>query len=91
MLIEHLYDFGIACSYDEVKLFRSPAAMEGNKLSITSIMQDHEAGLIQAVADNFDCHISSPNGLKQTHSLAMLLTLLGPAALEGLQGAKSLK
>ena len=74
-LIEHLYDFGIVCSYDEVKLFRSSAAMEGNKLSITSIMQDHEAGLIQAVADNFDCHISSPNGLKQTHSLAMLLTL----------------
>ena len=30
--------------------------------------------LIQVVADNFDCNISSQNGLKQTHSLAMTLT-----------------
>ena len=30
-------------------------------------------GLVQAVVDNFDCNISSINGLKQTHSLALIL------------------
>ena len=68
-----MYDFGIVCSYDEIKLFRTSAAFEGNKLSTDSVLRDHNSGLIQAVSDNFDCNISSPNGLKQTHSLAMLL------------------
>ena len=30
-------------------------------------------GLVQVVADNFDVHIYSQSGLKQTHLLAMLL------------------
>lgn len=33
-----------------------------------------DAGLVQAIADNFDANISSPNGLKSTHSLALLMT-----------------
>ena len=28
--------------------------------------------LIQGIADNFDCHMSSPNG--QTHSMAVIVT-----------------
>ena len=37
-------------------------------------MSEKEAGLIHVVVDNFDCYISSQNGLKSTHALAMLLT-----------------
>ena len=33
-----------------------------------------EHGLVQVVADNFDTHISSPNGKRSTHGLAMILT-----------------
>ena len=37
-------------------------------------MANSDGGLVQAVADNFDANISSQNGLKSTHGLAMLLT-----------------
>ena len=32
------------------------------------------SGLVQAVADNFDANISSANGLRSTHALALLIT-----------------
>ena len=32
-------------------------------------------GLVQTVADNFDCKISSMSGLKQTHSLVMMMMM----------------
>ena len=35
--------------------------------------------MIQTVADNFDATISSQNGLRQTHSLAMMLAQPRPA------------
>ena len=31
--------------------------------------------LIQGVSDHFECKISSQNGLKQTHSMAVIMTL----------------
>ena len=37
-------------------------------------ISDSSIGLVQTVVDNFDCNISSQNGLKSTHSLAVLLT-----------------
>ena len=33
-----------------------------------------DGGLVQVVAHNFDANISSQNGLKSTHGLAMLST-----------------
>ena len=66
-LIEHLYDYGV-CSYDEVKRFKSSAALENSKNG--SILRDHTESLVQAVADNFDTDISLQNGKMQTHSLA---------------------
>ena len=39
-----------------------------------SFLSSQNGGLVQTVIDNFDTAISSQNGLKQTHSLAMLLT-----------------
>ena len=37
-------------------------------------LKGYNNGLVQVVADNFDANISSQNGLKSTHALAMLLT-----------------
>ena len=37
------------------------------------LLSEQTNGLVQVVADNFDVNISSQNGLKQTHSLAILL------------------
>ena len=74
-LIEHLYDYKVVCSYDEVKRFKASAAVENTK-NITLNLINHTQGLVQAVVDNFDTTISSQNGKKQTHSLALLLTQL---------------
>lgn len=74
--IETMYDFGVTCSYSEVLRFKASAAVaatqdvQNNLRAIT----DAKHGLIQAVADNFDANISSQNGLRSTHALALLLT-----------------
>ena len=71
-LIEHLYDYGVVCSYDEVKRFKSSAAPENYKNA--NCVEGHVKGLVQAIADNFDTDISSQNGKMQTHSFALLMT-----------------
>ena len=74
MNIELLHDLGITSSYDEVLRFKSSAAHAAStskeKLGISS----GNCGLVQVVADNFDANISSPNGIKATHALALLIT-----------------
>lgn len=74
--IETFHDFGVTCSYDELNRFKSSAAVTagGNCKSNLRAITDSGGGLIQAVADNFDANISSQNGLKSTHALALLLT-----------------
>ena len=52
-LIEHLYNYKVVCSYDEVKRFKASAAVENTK-NITLNLRNHTQGLVQAVADNFD-------------------------------------
>jgi len=37
-------------------------------------INNSESGLVQAVDDNFDANISSANGLRFTHALALLIT-----------------
>jgi len=61
-------------SYDEVRRFNSSAAhAAAHERDLTGISSsDH--GLIQVVADNFDAHISSQNGLKSTHALSILVS-----------------
>ena len=55
-----------------------PAILIGNlfltdTVAFKWLCSHHSNGLVQAVADNFDCNISSMNGLKQTHSPAIML------------------
>ena len=53
--------------------FRTSAATWSAKKQSHGILSLHSNGLIQAVDDNFDCNISSMNGLRQTHSLAVMM------------------
>ena len=63
----------MVCSYDELVHFRTSAATWRAKKQSHGILSHHSNGLVKAVADNFDCTISSMNGLQQTHSLAIMM------------------
>lgn len=76
-LVEKLHQFGVVSSYDELKRFRTSAAAFASTKITTRVLRHHSQGLVQGVADNFDCVISSMNGLKQTHSLALIMTQHG--------------
>ena len=75
-LIEHCAQFGISCSYPEILRFKKSVAYAASKERQLQGLKDSKFGIIQAVADNFDANVSSPNGLKSTHSLALLFTQL---------------
>ena len=80
-VVEHLHEYRVVCSYDELKRFRSPVAFHASSANNSSILRHHSEGLVQAVADNFDCNISSMNGLRQTHSLALMMIQHGREAV----------
>ena len=83
-LIEQLYNFRVTCSYVEVLRFKSSAAVAAVKDTNIRGMDNSSNGLVQVVSDNFDATISSQNGLRSTHSLAMLLAFpqtKNPAAI----------
>ena len=73
-IIQEMYNFRVCCSYVEICRFKSSAAFAASKHTHLRGMMSSENGLVQAVADNFDASISSANGLKQTHALALLIT-----------------
>ena len=73
-MIDLLHNFGITCSYDEVLRFKSSAAHAAAKSKEKLGISSSDGGLVQVIADNFDASISSPNGIKSTHALAILLT-----------------
>lgn len=71
--IEKLSHFKITTTYDEHRRFRASVAKACDvDYSLRGIEEGN--GLIQVVADNFDANIHSENGLKQTHSMGMILT-----------------
>ncbi|KAL8560458.1 hypothetical protein ACOMHN_054361 [Nucella lapillus] len=73
-VIEQLHDFGVTSSYDELRRFRISAATAMASVPRGLAQFDSSHGLVQVVADNFDTQISSQNGHKSTHGLAMILT-----------------
>ncbi|MEM7297990.1 MAG: hypothetical protein AAF391_06960, partial [Bacteroidota bacterium] len=73
-LIQHLYEYRITASYDEIQRFRMSAAATSTSLDQIMELLDKGNGLIQGISDNFDANICSQNGLKQTHSLATIIT-----------------
>ena len=68
-----MYDYRVTCSYDKLLRFKKfaavAAAFDPNQQGIS----DAKQGLIQVLADYFDCDISSPNSKLSTHSLAKSL------------------
>ncbi len=82
-LVQQIHDLGICCSYDELLRFEASAAVaSSNKTQLTGI-QSSDMGLVQAIADNFDANITSPNGLKSTLAWALLITQVCPNTEEG--------
>ena len=74
MVVHHMYDYRVTCSYDEVLRFKKSAAVSAAVYSRLQGISDARHGLVQVVVDNFDTDISSPNGKLSTHSLAMIVT-----------------
>ena len=71
--VQHLYDYGAVASYDELRRFKISSAVYSNNQQSNGVLQHCSQGLVQCVADNYDCNISSMNGKKQTHSLALIM------------------
>ena len=72
-----MYDYRVTCSYDELLRFKKSAAVTASTDPSKQGISDARQGLIQVVADNFDCDICSPNGKLSTHSLAMIVMQTG--------------
>ena len=73
-LIDECHAFGVCASYDEILRFKTSVAhATSDKAEVRGLFNSND-GFIQAVADNYDANVSSPNGLRSTHALALLLT-----------------
>ena len=70
-IINCFQELGVSSSYDEVRRFKISAAHHASKDE--NVKLDAENGLVQGSSDNFDAHLSTQNGLKQTHSLATVI------------------
>ena len=79
-LIEQCYAFGICASYDEILRFKASAAHASSNQEELRGLFHSKHGLIQTVADNYDANVSSPNGLRSTHAMALLLTQMNDSA-----------
>ena len=76
-VIDHFHSFKVTSSYNELRRFRISAAAAVAKDDQGISQFDSNNGLVQVVADNFDTQISSQNGQKSTHGLAMIVTQAG--------------
>ena len=63
-LIEHLHEYGVTSTYQEVRRYKIFAAVDSDERGEELPSSD---GLVQAISDNFDAFIHSQNGLKETH------------------------
>ena len=72
-LIEHLHNYGVTCTHHEVRRFKISAAVPSENPSFDKQISSSN-GLIQVISDNFDAHIHSQHELKETHSLATMIT-----------------
>ena len=73
-LVTKLHDFGITCSYDEVRQFKKSAAVAATESTNLTGISESSPSMIQTIVDNFDADISSQNGKLSTHFLAILMT-----------------
>ena len=68
-IIEHLHEYRVASSYHEVHRFKISSAASNTEISrLTDFTVKN--GLIQVISDNFEAHMHTQNGLKQTDGMA---------------------
>ena len=80
--VEQLHGFGVTSSYEELRRFKISCASAAAE-DCDGIGQIKSANsLVQVVAYNFDAEISSQNGKKMTHGLAMIVTYLKLSSVE---------
>ena len=72
-LIEEFHHYCIATTYDEYLQFKGSMANAVRKKELTW-SKNSSGKLTQTVGDNFDAKLSTQNGLKQTHNMALILT-----------------
>ena len=73
MTIETVYQYGICCSYNEVRWWLQSAAVVAARDKCWSGMSESAVdGLIQVIIDNFDTAINSLNCCQECHVLAMV-------------------
>ena len=72
-LVDQFHNFGITSSYNELRRFKISCTSSMANLPRLGLF-DSTNGQVQVVADNFDTEISSQNGQKSTHGLAMIMT-----------------
>ena len=70
-IIECLHELGVTSTYDEVRRFKISAAKHASK---DDQVLESRKGLIQGSSDNFDTDLSTQNEIKQTHSLATIIS-----------------
>ena len=62
MLITKMHDYGVCCSYDEVRRFKRSAAVHSSNSKLFPGLRDAtHGGLVQIIIDNFNAVISSQN------------------------------
>ena len=82
-VINHMHDYLVSCSYDELKRFKKSSAKANYTLMCNRSTQPKKVdGLVQIIIDNFNASLSSPNGLVSTHDMATIETYSTPATEE---------
>ena len=51
-IVEHLYEYKVVCSYDELKRFRPSVSCDASERVNQNILKFHTGGLVLAVVDN---------------------------------------
>ena len=73
-VIDLLYNCGYVASYDEVRRYRKSAAKLTGEQDFTFRGLFNDGGLISSWCDNFDLQVYTPNGCRETHSMAIEFT-----------------
>ena len=78
--MQQFHDLDICCTYDELLRFKASVAVAAsNKMQLTGI-QLYGSGANHC---RFDANNTTPNGIKSTHALALLMTQVYPNTEEG--------
>ena len=70
-LISLLHQYGYLCTYDEVQRFRISVAKYTRERDYTSRGLRKNVKIIASWCDNYDLQVNTPNGQRETHSMAI--------------------